>query len=176
MSLDTPGCWKFSKDFVPRKPVAYVNLFNNQWNTNFRLWNSGTWTWRVRIWSFDRFDPERDLIRPSLEARYALQASFANGSDGNLPVSQAGLALSHKGALVTAFGPNPDGAGTLLRLWELAGKSASCRVCLPAGLKAKSAQPVDLRGRPSGTALPVKDESFETPLRAFAPASFVLER
>ena len=23
ISLDTPGCWKYSLDFVPRKPVAY---------------------------------------------------------------------------------------------------------------------------------------------------------
>ena len=41
VSLDTPGCWRYSLDFVPKKPVAYVNLFNNQWNTNFRLWNRG---------------------------------------------------------------------------------------------------------------------------------------
>src|SRR5208283_3840806 len=47
VSLDVPGCWKFSPDFVPKRPIAYVNLFNNQWNTNFRLWNGGTWSSRV---------------------------------------------------------------------------------------------------------------------------------
>ncbi len=176
VSLDEPGCWKYSRDFVPKKPVLFINLFNNQWTTNFRLWNQGTWTSRVRIWRFDRFDAERDLVRPSLEARYPLQAVCVSGKGGKLPLSQSGLELSRGGALVTAFGPNPDGSGTLLRLWELAGKTEPCLVRLPAGLKVKSAQPVDLRGRPSGAALPVKDNSFETPLHAFAPASFVLEK
>ena len=36
VSLDTPGIWKFSLDFVPKKPVVFLNLYNNQWNTNYR--------------------------------------------------------------------------------------------------------------------------------------------
>ena len=87
VSLDTPGCWKYSMDFVPQKPVVYVNLFNNQWTTNFRLWNEGTWTARVRIWAFDRFEAEPSLITPSLEARFPLQAAVAEGLGvgGKLP-------------------------------------------------------------------------------------------
>ena len=30
---------------------------------------------------------------------------------------------TRRGVMVTAFGPNPDGAGTILRIWELAGRS-----------------------------------------------------
>ena len=176
VSLEIPGCWQYAKDFEPDEPVAYVNLFNNQWTTNFRLWNKGSWTARVRLWSFDKYDAATSLITPSLEARFPLQASVADGVGGKLPPTQRGLETSHQGALVTAFGPNPDGPGTLLRLWELAGKTEPCLVRLPVGLKVKSVQPVDLRGRTSGAALPVKDNSFETPLRAFAPASFVLEK
>jgi alpha-mannosidase len=175
-SLDEPGCWKYSPDFVPKRPTVFLNLFNNQWTTNFRFWNEGKWTARLRLWSFAKYEPASALITPSLEARSPLQVAVANGRGGQLAPAQEGLGLDRKGVLVTAFGPNPNGSGTLLRLWELAGKSAPCLVRLPAGLKAKSVQPVDLRGRPSGAALPVKDNSFETPLRAFAPASFVLER
>jgi len=47
--------------------------------------------------------------------------------------------------LVTAFGSNPDGAGTLLRLWETSGKAGSRYVKLPAGLHVKSVQPINLR-------------------------------
>jgi hypothetical protein len=47
-------------------------------------------------------------------------------------------------------------------------------VKLPSGSAAKAAQPVDLRGRPRARAIPVKNDSFEVQLRAFAPASFEL--
>ncbi len=119
ISLDTPGCWKYSLDFVPRKPVVFINLFNNQWTTNFRLWNKGTWTSRVRIWQYST--PE-NMVRRSLEARYPLLAACVTGPKGNLPVSGSGLALqtvrfdqngepmTRPRALVTSFAPNPDGA------------------------------------------------------------------
>jgi len=132
VSLDTPGCWKYSLDFVPKKPVVYVNLFNNQWNTNFRLWNAGTWTARVRIWAFDRYDSESCLITPSLEARYALRAAVADGQAGPLPGAQSGLELSRRGVLVTAFGANPDGADTLLRCWSKPVVAVSSRSVWPA--------------------------------------------
>jgi hypothetical protein len=76
---------------------------------------------------------------------------------------------------VTAFGPNPDGDGMVLRLWELAGQAGSCNVRLPDAMKTAQVQPVDLRGRPTGESLPVKDGAFTVPLRAFAPSSFVIQ-
>ena len=177
VSLDTPGCWKYTHDFVPRKPIVYVNLFNNQWNTNFRLWNSGTWTSRVRIW------PSRplpvgvpSLITPALEARYPLQAARADGPGGKLPATQQGLELSRKGVLVTAFGRNPDGPGTVLRLWEYAGNSGACQVRLPAGLDVEEVQPVNLRGEPAGAPIPVEQGTFTVNLTAFAPASFIIQK
>jgi len=173
VSLDTPGCWRYSLDFVPRKPVAYVNLFNNQWNTNFRLWNRGTWTSTVRLWAVEKYDAESAIITPSLEARYPLLAAVADGPAGTLPTTSRGLELSRKGIQVTAFGPNPDGPGTFLRLWELAGKSGTVRVRLPDGTNIKQVQPVDLRGRNIGKPIAVKNGSFEVQAGAFAPVSVV---
>jgi alpha-mannosidase len=174
VSLDTPGCWQYSLDFVPRKPVAYVNLFNNQWSTNFRLWNSGTWTSCVRLWAIGRYAAEPALITPSLEARYPLLAATADGAPGALPPTRRGLELSRKGILVTAYGPNPDGPGTLLRLWEQAGQSSTVKVRLPEGVQVKHAQPVDLRGRPVGKPIPVRHGALSVPVRAFAPISLDL--
>lgn len=173
VSLDSPGCWKYSTNFVPKQARVFVNLFNNQWTTNFRLWNSGIWVYRVRIWPFDKYDAATSLIVPSLEARYPLQAALARQAGGRLPPTQRGLEVSRPGVLVTAFGANPDGAGTLLRLWEQTGVAGACRVRLPDGLKAASAQPVDLRGRPQGPPIPVRNGEFELALKAFAPASLV---
>jgi hypothetical protein len=175
VSLDAPGCWRYSLDFVPRRPVAYVNLFNNQWDGNFRLWNQGTWTSRVRLWAVEHSDAEPAIITPSLEARYPLLAAMADGPAGTLIPSRRGLELSRKGLQVTAYGPNLDGAGTVLRLWELAGKSGSVRVRLPDGMDAKHAQPVDLRGRTIAKPIAVKNGSFEVQAGAFAPGSVVLK-
>ncbi len=172
-SLDMPGLWKYSRDFIPRRPYVYINLFNNQWTTNFRMWNSGTWTSRVRIWPASQPDNERFLITPSLEARYPLQAAAAEGAAGSLPATQRGLELSRRGILVTAFGANPDGPGTLLRLWELAGQSGTCKVTLPAGMKAESVQGVNLRGQPAGAPIRVENGAFIIDVKAYAPASLI---
>ncbi len=174
VSLDEPGCWRYSLDFVPKRPVAYVNLFNNQWNTNFRLWNRGTWSYRVRLWAIQRDAAELSLITPSLEVRNPLLAAFSASAPGALPPTGHGVELSRKGILVTAFGTNPDGAGTVLRLWEQAGQSGTVRVRLPEGTNAKQVQPVDLRGRPIGQPIPVKSGGFKVQVGAFAPVSLVL--
>jgi alpha-mannosidase len=88
--------------------------------------------------------------------------------------TRRGLELSRKGIQVTAYGPNPDGPGTVLRLWELAGKSGPVRVRLADGMGTKQAQPVDLRGRTLGKPIAVKNGSFEVQAAAFAPVSVVL--
>ena len=168
ISLDTPGIWKFSLDFVPKKPTVFLNLYNNQWNTNYRYWYPGTWSSRVRVWLGN------DLAVPALEGRVPLLAAAATGSGGRLPAVQRGVSISRPGVLVTAFGSSPALKGTLLRIWEVAGKSGKIVVKLPSRTEAKAAQRIDLRGRPRGFAIPVRKDSFEVPIRAFAPASFEL--
>ena len=176
VSLGEPGGWKYDLDFAPKKPAAYINLFNNQWTTNFRMWNQGTWTSRVRLWAFGKYNAETSLITPSLEARYPLQAVVVPGGSDQSLARLSGLKLSRRGTLVTTFGNNPDGSGTVLRLWELAGQSGNVTVRLPEGLKVRTAQPVNLRGVPTGDVIAIKKDSFRTTLRAFAPASFVLQQ
>jgi hypothetical protein len=173
VSLDVPGCWKYSLDFVPKKPIAYLNLFNNQWNTNFRFWNQGTWKSRVRLWAIDRYAAESSLITPSEEARFPLQAEATDGASGKLPTTQRGLEISGKGVLVTAFGRNPDGAGNVLRLWDYAGETGLRQIRLPEGMDVSSVQPVNLRGQPLGGQISVHDGIFSCNLNAFAPGSFL---
>ncbi len=174
VSLERPGCWKYTPDFVPQKAAVYVNLFNNQWTTNFRMWNGGTWTSRVRVWAVERAEAATSLVTPSTEARCPLAAAAFDGAAGRLPASRAGLEVSRPGVVPTAFGPNPDGPGTLLRLWELAGVSGPCEVRLPEGVKAERVQPVNPRGQPAGSPIGVHDRAFRCALGRFAPASFVL--
>ena len=177
VSLDRPGCWKASKtaaDFTPAKPVVYLNLYNNQWNTNFRYWYPGTWSSRVRLWTFDAKTPPDGLMaRPALEARNPLLAVISTGSGGRLPAEQSGLAVSRAGVLVTAFGQNPDGQGTLLRVWDQSGVAGGLVVTLPGSFK--SATPVNLRGEVAGKPISPRGGRLALDLRPYAPASFILK-
>ena len=98
---------------------------------------------------------------------------LCNYKAGTLPLLTSGLALSRKGVTVTAFGPNPDGAGTLLRVWEQAGHSGELTVTLPA--KFTSATAVNLRGEKTGEPRRIAGSTLAFNLGAFAPATFVLE-
>jgi hypothetical protein len=177
VSLDRPGCWRFSAEaaaFTPRRPAVYVNLYNNQWNTNFRYWYPGDWSSRVRLWTFDSKTPANEVMGvPAIEVRNPLVAVKADGKGDKLPDSLTGLTVSRKGTLVTAFGANPDGEGTLLRLWEQAGISGELTVTLPG--RFTTAQPVNLRGEKLGEAVQVKDEKLSFAFGKYAPASFRLK-
>ena len=176
VSLGRPGAFRFTKEWTPRKPTVFVNLFNNVWGTNFQQWIGGTWICRVRIWSTEGKGPEADLITPAWEARTPCCAAFFDGPPGKLPPVQSGLELSRKGVLVTAFGPNPDGEGIVLRLWEQAGQDGICRVRLPESLRSSKARPCDVRGQTLDQPIAVRDGWLEVPLTHFAPASVILER
>jgi alpha-mannosidase len=174
VSLAMPGCWKFSKDFVPVQSWVYVNLFNNQWTTNFRFWNEGTWSSRVRLWANGKYEPASGLIVPSEEARHPLLAAWTDAKPGPLAATKRGLRVCREGALVTAFGANPDGGGTILRLWEQAGQSGPCRIQLPDDMRIDSVQSVTLRGEPIGKPLTIRDGVFEVALKGYAPTSLQL--
>jgi alpha-mannosidase len=177
ISLDTTGIWQFSLDFVPKKPIVYVNLYNNQWNTNYRYWYPGSWSSRVRIWSFDsNTAKEQQMAVPALEARTPLQVVRSENSTGKLPAQQKGIELSRAGIVITAYGQDPDGnKGTLLRLWEQAGSGGMVSISLPAGKKFSKAKPVNLRGQVNGKSISIVNGKFNYTIKAFGPASFLLE-
>ncbi len=174
VSLGHPGLFRYTKDFTPREPTVFVNLYNNQWGTNFQQWIGKVPGFTVRIWAAKKGSSESDLITPSWEARQPCLAATFDGPAGDLPPSQAGIELSQKGVLVTAFGPNPDGDGTLLRIWEQAGNVGPCRVRFPKSFINAIAQPCNLRGEPEGNPLPIRDGQLTLALAPFAPASVIL--
>jgi hypothetical protein len=174
VSLGVPGIYRFEAQWDKPKSHVYVNLFNNKWNTNFRSFWQGNLTVRARLWAIDQYAAEKDLTTPVTETLTPLLAGMCNYGKGRLPATAQGLSLSRQGVLLTALGPNPDGQGTLLRVWEDAGQSGPLTVTLPKQMEAGSVQPIDLRGRPLGRPLPVANNNFTFELGAFQPASFVM--
>ena len=186
VSLGEPGLWRYSQTFQPQKSSVFVNLYNNEWNTNFPEWQDGSWSSRVRLWPTQGEEVHKNVIGqnlgdnltiPAWEARLPLLAAAADGPEGSLPASQAGLELSRPGVLVTAFGADPDGmqTGTLLRVWEQSGVSGPLTVTLPAGLNATTAMPLNLRGEKLWPALDIRNGTMTFDLGIYAPASFILK-
>jgi hypothetical protein len=176
LSFGEPGLWKFSMYYVPKTPAVFVNLYNNMWNTNFPLWQEGSWTERVRIWSKPKNEPTvANMTTKSWEARLPLLVGSAEGEAGVLKDNNQGLTLSREGILVTAFGANPDGDGTVLRLWEQAGISGPCTVKFPEGIRVLTVQSVNLRGEKLGEPVKFTKGDFSFDLKAYAPASFIVE-
>jgi hypothetical protein len=172
MSFGKPGILLADPDYAPTNPVAYVNLFNNQWNTNFPFWISGPIESRVRVWPVGNLEPV-SLIEPALAARFPVLVGVAAGPAGKLPATASGLRLSRDGVRITRLAPNPDGPGTSLILWEAAGKSGQLTVTLPG--HCKTATPVDLRGQKTGEPVRIDGGRFAFELPAYAPAAFVLD-
>lgn len=175
ISLGEPGLWKFSLDYVPKTPSVFVNVYNNMWNTNFPLWQEGSWSESVRIWPIDKnTETVANLTEKSWEARLPLLTGVSDGGAGKLAAKQEGISVSRKGVLVTAFGENPDGKGTVLRLWEQSGVSDNISVKLPKGSIYTKATPVNLRGEVIGKPINIIAGKLSFRLKAFAPASFIL--
>jgi alpha-mannosidase len=175
-SLGKSGLWLYEPAYVPTSPEVFVNLYNNMWSTNYPLWVDGSWSASLRLWPVAAGETEQQAhFTPAWELRQPPVAAFADGKGGALPASQSGVSLSRKNARVTAYCPNPDGAGVVLRLWEQSGESGDITVTLPTGTKATKARPVTLRGEPTGEPIVIRNGKFTTALGAWAPASFVLE-
>jgi len=175
VSLGRPGLWRYSKDYVPTEASVFVNLYNNQWSTNFQQWSWGSWTSRVRLWLVRREEADGRWVAKAWEARMPLLASNADGGGGDLPATQPGLRLSREGVLITAYGKNPDGEGTVLRLWEQCGDGGSCEVRLPPGSRTSAAKRCDLRGRSQGDAISLKGSSLAVDVPRYAPVSLLLD-
>ncbi|WP_316834199.1 hypothetical protein [Pedobacter nutrimenti] len=177
IGLGEPGLWKFSLDHSPKIPSVFVNIYNNMWNTNFPLWQEGSWSERVRIWPVDKnTETVANLSERSWEARVPLLTGTSEGAAGKLPAKNEGLSMSRKGVLVTAFGENPDGKGTVLRLWEQDGISGSITVTLPKGSNYTKAVPVNLRAEVIGKPMPVTKNTLTLFMHAYAPVSFILKK
>lgn len=178
VSVGVPGAYRFAAKYEPRPARIYVNLFNNIWHTNFRNWWGGTLKSRVRVWPIAKYDAESSLITPAMEARVpmtvAVRTADMEAPKAAIPAQANGVALSRKGILCTAFYASAQQGGTVMRLWEIAGNDGPCTITLPAGMKATTAQPTDLRGVPVGEAIPVENGRVTIPVPHFAPVTLLL--
>lgn len=174
ISIDSPGLFQFSKKKQLTTGRVFVNLYNTQWGTNFTEWIEGSFSSKMYIWSYSGYDSESSFITPSEETRVPLKGVFYDGPKGESPLASAGISLSRKGILLTAY--KEEGTGKLLRLWEQAGKSGLCEVTLLEGSSYNKAYPCNLRGEITDKkGMEILNNSFLFEINANQPASFILK-
>jgi hypothetical protein len=176
VSLDRPGLFRFSGVFKPQSPTVFVNLYNNQWGTNFTEWIEGSWSANMYIWSVDNYTNEKGLITPVEETRQPLAGFYIDDKAGNQPMTKEGVTLSKKGILVTSFVAVNDKKGYRLRLWEQAGDSGVCEVKIPAG-NVKEAVLFNLRDEPlpGARVIPVINGTFKIEIKPYQPITLLLK-
>lgn len=174
VSLDRPGLWKYSTDFIPQKGNVFFNLYNNQWSTNFTEWVEGSWNTRFYIWSISDYSNEESIVTPSEEFRNPMLAEFVVGEAGQMPVFANGIKISNKGIFVTAFKKEENGKETLLRLWEQSGNNSLSEITLPGDDNYNWAIPINLRGEETGTKVPINNNAFRVEIVANRPHTFLL--
>jgi hypothetical protein len=177
ISVGIRGLYKFSGDRIPSGSVVYANLFNTQWGTNFAEWIEGSFSSKFYIWNYDKYNIGQNFITPTEETRSPLYAVWFEGPGGNVPVSGKGLSISSEGILLTAYCKNRDGEGTILRLWEQAGRDVSCKITLPEGTSYREAIPCNLRGEINNNTqkIPVKGNQLEVEMKANRPVTLILK-
>jgi hypothetical protein len=175
VSLDRPGLWTWSGDFVPKRANVYFNLFNNQWSTNFTEWIEGSWSAHFYLWPFRKYDPATSLVVPSEDLMTPFYAALASGPAGKHPLTCAGVEVSERSVAVTAFGPVENAEGVLLRLWETSGRHVRCELRLPEGSTFRSATPVNLRNQRSGKAIRIKGGRFSIECPGNRPVTLLLK-
>jgi hypothetical protein len=176
VSIDSPGLFKFSKTKKLTTGNVFVNLYNTQWGTNFTEWIEGSFSSKFYVWSFNKYNVEKQFITPSEETRVPLKGAFFEGEKGTQPVMQQGIELSRKGVVVTAFGENSYGEGTVLRLWEKAGESGECEIVLPEGSRFKTAFACNLRSKITDKkGIEIKNGKFSCFVGGNSPVSFILK-
>jgi hypothetical protein len=174
VSLDSRGLFKFSGTKQLSKSSVFVNLYNNQWGTNFTEWIEGSFSSRMYIWSYDDYDSEESFITPSEETRVPLMAVYSESKEGEIPKSQSGITLGRKGIIVTSYRKIKEGME--LRLWEQSGEDGACTVKLPNGSKYEVAYPANLRGVIiSMEGIEISGNSFNADVKANKPLSFILK-
>jgi hypothetical protein len=174
ISLDSRGLFKFSGKKQLKNSKVFVNLYNNQWGTNFTEWIEGSFSSKMYIWSYNDYDPEESIITLSEETRVPLMGVFFEGENGKMPGAQRGLSLSRKGILITSYRKTREGME--LRLWEQSGEDGACTVKLPNGSKYEVAYPANLRGEIiSMEGIEISGNSFNADVQANKPLSFILK-
>jgi hypothetical protein len=128
---------RWPEQFEPRTATVFSYVMNNYWHTDFRRVQSGDYTFRYVLTSGQELSPEslarvgRDAMTP-LEIGHLLDTDkFGNPQRPLSPAPSSFLALDAPNVVVENWKAAEDGQGSILRLLEVGGRSATARLNFP---------------------------------------------
>jgi len=159
VSLGNTGVYKYRKNYQkPEEPIAFFNLFNNMWGTNFPQWIGGDFEYRFILFGYEA-DQESNIMERAAQL-------------------VEGVELTHH-QLEKEFGCFPEqmqlinarqtNNGLVIRLKHLSGTECQRTLCL----KGQTITPVDLHNRIIGE---VSDEEYKFLAKPYGIHSFLLTR
>jgi len=120
-------------EFKPASSAIFSWLMNNYWGTNFAPGQGGDFSYHYSLVSQQGFDAAA-LTREGWNALTALESDQVNASftPGPLPSDQASiLKINNPNIVIVTWKMAEDGDGTILRLEEIAGETASAELSSP---------------------------------------------
>jgi alpha-mannosidase len=159
VSLGNPGVYKYKRNYVePEEPIAYFNLFNNMWGTNFPQWIGGDFTFRYTLFGFEA-DQEASVMERA--------ATLAEGIEltSNHLVKEIGKFPEHM-QLINA---RQEEEGFIVRFKDLSGTEAQRTL----QIKGFVITPVDFHNRVTGDS---SVEKYNFQVKSYGIYSFLITR
>ncbi|MCK9524858.1 MAG: hypothetical protein M0R49_02910 [Limnochordia bacterium] len=159
VSLGDTGIYTYKREFTePEEPVAYFNLFNNMWGTNFPQWMGGDFCYRFTLFGY-RQEQQAHLLSRASTLKQGIQLTTSRFTEHVADYPEYMQLINVR-----------DREGSLvLRFADLLGQ-ADVRKLRVLG---HTLTPVDLHNNPVGL---TRDDEIEFPVKPYGIYSFLLQK
>jgi len=166
------GKWQSNLAFETGHLYAYV--MNNYWHTNYKAGQDGDFTFRFAITSRAKADNTASAQFGWAVSNPLLAVAVEGNANAPLPADAAGvLEIAEPNVILVGAKQAEEGAGLVLRLWEVSGQPTTAHVRLKS-ISAKKATACNLVEEPQG-ALELKDGVIAVPVRGSGLATVLVE-
>ncbi|NLK28494.1 MAG: hypothetical protein GX306_09170 [Clostridiales bacterium] len=159
VSLGDTGVYKYRKNYQqPEEPIAFFNLFNNMWGTNFPQWIGGDFSFRFVLFGYEKAE-NHTLLEKAAQLQEGIEVT------GHHFESRMEVLPEHMQLINVRKISN----GIVLRFKDLAGENALRKL----QIKGYSITPINLMNEKIGEE--VRDEiAFQT--NPYGICSFLLHK
>jgi alpha-mannosidase len=121
---------EWHRTYIPNNGHLYSYVMSNIWNCNYPLWQGGKTDFDYAITSGDPAEDVVESVRFGWDRHIPLEARWVPAAAREVQPqwTGAGIEVEPANVIVSAMKPAEDGKGTVLRLYETAGRSSQVRL------------------------------------------------